>query len=69
MSPSKRLKKAYPISTFTYAIVPKGSPKKDALSKFVQYAIGPGQRFGAALDFAPIPGSVKAAALRTAKSL
>jgi phosphate transport system substrate-binding protein len=69
VSPSKRLTKAYPISTFTYAIVPKSSPKKDALSKFILYAIGAGQKFGAALDFAPIPASVKAAATRTAKSL
>jgi phosphate transport system substrate-binding protein len=69
VSPSKKLKKAYPISTFTYAIVPKSSPKASALSAFIQYAIGAGQKFGAALDFAPIPPSVKSAALSTAKSL
>ena len=69
VSPSKALPKAYPISTFTYAIVPKSSPKASALSAFIQYAITSGQRFGASLDFAPIPGKVKAAALATAKSL
>jgi phosphate transport system substrate-binding protein len=69
VSPSKKLKKAYPISTFTYAIVPKSSPKKGALKAFIKYAIGAGQKFGAALDFAPIPGSVKAAATRTTNSL
>jgi phosphate transport system substrate-binding protein len=69
VSPSKKLKKAYPISTFTYAIVPKGSSKKDELSKFILYAIGAGQKFGAALDFAPVPPAVKAAATRTAKAL
>jgi len=69
VSPSKKFPKAYPISTFTYAIVPKGAPQKDALSKFILYALGAGQKFGAALDFAPIPASVKAAATRTAQSL
>jgi phosphate transport system substrate-binding protein len=69
VSPSKKLKKAYPISTFTYVIVPKDSGKKDALSKFIQYALGDGQKFGAALDFAPIPAKVKAAAQRTLSSL
>ncbi len=69
VNPSKKLKKAYPISTFTYAIVPKSSSKASALSAFIQYAIADGQKFGAALDFAPIPASVKAAALATAKGL
>jgi phosphate transport system substrate-binding protein len=69
VSPSKRYPKAYPISTFTYCIVPKGAPQKDALSKFILYALGDGQKFGAALDFAPIPASVKAAATRTAQAL
>jgi phosphate transport system substrate-binding protein len=67
--PSKKLKAAYPICTFTYAIVPKSSPKKDELAKFIKYAISDGQKFGAALDFAPLPGVVKNAASRTADSL
>jgi phosphate transport system substrate-binding protein len=69
VSPSAKLKKAYPISTFTYVIVPKGSPKKDLLSKFILYALEDGQKFGAALDFAPIPAAVHNAGLNTAKSL
>jgi phosphate transport system substrate-binding protein len=69
VSPSKRYPKAYPICTFTYAIVPKSSPKKDELAKFIKYAIGDGQKFGAALDFAPLPAVVKNAATRTADSL
>ena len=69
VSPSKKLKKAYPICTFTYAIVPKSSPKKDDLAKFIKYAIGDGQKFGAALDFAPLPALVKNAASRSADSL
>jgi phosphate transport system substrate-binding protein len=69
VNPSKKLKKAYPISTFTYAIVPKSSPKKDLLAKFILYALADGQKFGAALDFAPIPKVVHDAGVATAKSL
>jgi phosphate transport system substrate-binding protein len=69
VSPSKKYGKAYPICTFTYAIIPKDSGKKAALANFVKYAISDGQRFGAALDFAPLPGVVKSAATRTVNSL
>jgi phosphate transport system substrate-binding protein len=69
VSPSKKLTKAYPISTFTYAIVPKSSPKKDLLSTFILYALADGQKFGAALDFAPIPKVVHDAGVATAKAL
>jgi phosphate transport system substrate-binding protein len=58
VNPPKRNKSAYPLSTFTYVIVPKTTPKKDLLTKFILYAMGPGQKFGAALDFAPIPKAV-----------
>jgi phosphate transport system substrate-binding protein len=51
----KLAKKAYPISTFTYVIVPKVSPKKDLLAQFILYAMTQGQVFGPALDFPPIP--------------
>jgi phosphate transport system substrate-binding protein len=56
---------AYPISTFTYALVPKSSPKAKALRPFLAYAIGPGQRFGAPLQFAPLPAQVLAADRKT----
>ncbi|HEX4734911.1 MAG TPA: phosphate ABC transporter substrate-binding protein PstS [Thermoleophilaceae bacterium] len=69
VSPSKKLAKAYPICTFTYAIVPKSSPKKGTLAGFIKYAISDGQKFGAALDFAPLPAVVKNAATRSANSL
>jgi len=52
---------AYPISTYTYVIVPLASEKADALKKFITYAIGPGQEFGPDLDFAPLPKQVVAA--------
>jgi phosphate transport system substrate-binding protein len=52
---------AYPISTYTYVIVPLETEKADALKKFITYAIGPGQEYGPDLDFAPLPAQVIAA--------
>lgn len=53
---------AYPISTYTYVIVPLETEKADALKKFITYAISPaGQEFGPDLDFAPLPAQVVAA--------
>jgi phosphate transport system substrate-binding protein len=52
---------AYPLSTFTYAIVPQKSDKADLLKPFLLYAIGPGQKFGAELEFAPLPAKIVAA--------
>jgi phosphate transport system substrate-binding protein len=67
VNPPKRNKTAYPLSTFSYVIVPKTTPKKDLLTKFILYAMGPGQKFGAALDFAPIPKAVSSAGKATVK--
>ena len=63
--PAEEAKIAYPISTFTYAIVPHSAPNGSLLKQFITYAIGPGQSFGPALDFAPIPKVVLRAAKRT----
>ena len=60
---------AYPISTFTYAIFPTTSSKATALSDFVTYAIGPGQKFGAKLHFAPLPPKVVSATKQTLAKL
>jgi phosphate transport system substrate-binding protein len=64
VDPPKRAKIAYPISTFTYAIVPHNAPQKGFLQQFLNYAVTVGQKYGAALDFAPLPKVV----LRAAKS-
>lgn len=56
---------AYPLSTFTYALVPERSGKAAALRPFLRYAIGPGQRFAAALQFAELPPVILAAGRRT----
>jgi phosphate transport system substrate-binding protein len=49
---------AYPISTFTYALVRESSGKAKTLRDFLTYAIGDGQKFGAKLQFAPLPSRV-----------
>ena len=48
---------AYPISTFSYAIVSTaaGAATRAALRDWILYAIGAGQSFGENLDFAPLP--------------
>lgn len=51
-------KGAYPISTYTYVIVPLESKKAGELKEFIEYAIGEGQEFGPDLDFAPLPKPV-----------
>jgi phosphate transport system substrate-binding protein len=65
VNPGKKARIAYPISTFTYAIVPASTSSASLLRSFVRYAIGPGQAFASALDFAPLPGVVLRAAKRT----
>jgi phosphate transport system substrate-binding protein len=67
--PPKKATKAYPISTFTYAIVPHDAPQKQFVAQFVKYCVTIGQKYGAALDFAPLPSVVKKAALNSIASL
>ena len=52
---------AYPISTFTYALVPQQSPKASTLKPFLTYAIGDGQALGRQYQFAPLPPVVVSA--------
>jgi phosphate transport system substrate-binding protein len=58
VNPPKDYPTAYPMSTFTYALVPANSPKADLLKPFLTYAITTGQKFGAKLAFAPLPAKV-----------
>jgi phosphate transport system substrate-binding protein len=69
VNPPKSAKSAYPLSTFTYAILPKSTPKSANLRRLVLYAMGEGQKFGAALDFAKVPKVVLAAARNTIKQV
>lgn len=59
----------YPISTFTYVLVPRSSSKLAALKQFLRYAVGPGQSFATKLSFAPLPRSVQAKDLRLISGL
>jgi phosphate transport system substrate-binding protein len=52
---------AYPISTFTYVIVPTSSSKGATMRDFLTYAVTTGQSFGPKLLFAPLPPRVVAA--------
>ncbi len=63
---------AYPISTFTYVLVPKKSSTPavaSALRKFIGWAITDGQADGPKLDFAPLPSAVVSADQATLKQL
>jgi phosphate transport system substrate-binding protein len=56
---------AYPISTFTYIIVPSSTSNSAtgaALKKFIDWAVTTGQSSGPKLEFAPLPSAVVSAA-------
>ncbi len=67
--PAKKFKIAYPLSTFTYGIFPNSSSDASTLQALVRYAVGPGQKYGPALDFAALPKFVKNGDLKAAKTL
>ena len=69
VNPPKKARIAYPLSTFTYCIAPHGAPQKGDLSKFILYGMTTGQKYGPALDFAPLPKVVLRAARRTLGNL
>jgi phosphate transport system substrate-binding protein len=63
---------AYPLSTFTYVLVPTKSPTPAVgtlLKDFVQYAIGPGQSSANQLFYAPLPANVASASQTQAAGL
>ena len=60
---------AYPISTFSYAIVPKSSSKASELKQLLDYALGPGQLFAHRWVFAPLPARVVSLGRKTTASL
>ena len=60
----------YPISTFTYVIVPTSSGDKAAdLRKFVYWAVTAGQKFGPPLFFVPLPKAVNGFNYREIKKI
>jgi phosphate transport system substrate-binding protein len=65
VDPGKSAKIAYPISTFTYAIVPSNAPQGALLKQFIEFALNQGRQFAAALDFGRLPLAVIDAAKAT----
>jgi phosphate transport system substrate-binding protein len=56
-------KDAYPIATFTYLLIPiqwKDQTKEKAVTGFLSWMLDQGQSMVTALDYAPLPDSVKA---------
>jgi phosphate transport system substrate-binding protein len=60
VNPPKKFPLAYPISTYTYVIVPLSSPKAADLRRFLFWAVTHGQdgKYTAALRFVPLPKPV-----------
>ena len=71
VDPPKGDKLAYPISTFTYVIVPKTSPHAAELRKFIFWALTQGQQtqYTSRLIFAQMPKAVLVAAEKTLKTI
>ena len=65
-------KKAYPISTFTWLLIPakfSDAAKRDAMKGFVKWAITDGQKFTEDLDYAKLPKEVVAKELKAIGSI
>lgn len=60
-------KNSYPLAGFSYIIIAKQMPKQkgEALVKFLQWALGPGQKFSEPLHFISLPPAVIKSALNT----
>ena len=58
VNPPASAANAYPMSTYTYAIVPQKSDKATELKDFLTYAITDGQAFGKDLGFPEMPSAV-----------
>jgi len=69
VDPSRLQPKAYPICTFTWAIVPAQSGKASELKSFFDWAVTKGQPYGLPLVFAPMPKPVVKAARTTIKKI
>jgi phosphate transport system substrate-binding protein len=64
---SKKYAAAYPICTFTYALLQKKTDKASELKAFVKWAVTKGQTVPGALKllFVPVPKVVRTAAIKT----
>jgi phosphate transport system substrate-binding protein len=69
VDPSPTKKAAYPICTFTWAIVPAKTGKAAELKSFLDWAVTKGQPLGKPLVFAPMPAPVVKAARTTIQKI
>jgi phosphate transport system substrate-binding protein len=69
VNPPKKFPLAYPISTYTYVIVPMQTSKAAELRKTIFWALTRGQQYGPKLLFAPLPKSVLVVGERTLKKI
>jgi phosphate transport system substrate-binding protein len=71
VNPSKANPLAYPISTYTYVIVPQQTSHAAELRKLIFWALTQGQKsqYTAKLLFAPLPKNVLAASEKTLKTI
>jgi phosphate transport system substrate-binding protein len=71
VNPPRKYKLAYPISTYTYVIVPLQTPKAPELRKFLFWALTHGQKgqYTAKLLFAPLPKPVLVVGERAIKRI
>ena len=67
VDPAKTQPSAYPICTFTYAIVALKSSKATDLKRFISWALTKGQSYGPKLLFVPIPKVVRTKSQSTLK--
>lgn len=71
VNPSKKYPLAYPISTYTYVIVPQQTSHAPELRKLIFWALTQGQKpqYTAKLLFAPLPKPVLVASEKTLKTI
>ena len=65
-------KDAYPISTFTYLLIPtqwKDQTKKAAVTDFLHWMLEQGQTMTTQLDYAPLPDALKAKEMEAIKTV
>jgi phosphate transport system substrate-binding protein len=60
-NPPRSAKNAYPISGYTYVMLPTNAPQAALLKQFIGYAVTGGQQFAPRLDYVPLPGFVRSA--------
>jgi phosphate transport system substrate-binding protein len=69
VNPPKSASQAYPISTYTYIIVPAQSSKATELRKMIFWALTQGAKYEPKLIFAKIPTPILSAAEKAMKSI